>query len=78
MGTQEIDPREVAEAAEAASEQTLDAIERAAERNEDPEVAEILDDAALAADTTLARVGWVRSFLHRVFRRPERRSVAGG
>jgi len=69
MGLEEtIDPRDVADAAEAASAQTLDAIERAADVNEDPHVAAILDDAAVAADTTLVRVGWVRSFLRRLFR----------
>ena len=77
MGTDEIDPREVAEAAEAASAQTLDAIERAAGRNEDPEVAEILDDAAISADTALVRVGWVRSFVDRIFRRRSAGAAAG-
>jgi hypothetical protein len=67
MGKADIDPTVVADGAAAASAQTLDAIERAAERNEDPEVAEILEDASIAADTTLVRIGWVRSLVHRLF-----------
>ena len=44
-------------------------IERAAEKNDDPLVAKELHDAAIAADTTAARVGWLRSTLARLFRR---------
>jgi hypothetical protein len=57
----------VADGAVSASAQTLDAIERAEEVNEDPAVAEILEDASIAADTTFTRVGWVRAFVHRIF-----------
>jgi hypothetical protein len=59
----------VADAAEAASEETADAIEEAAERNDDPEVADALDDAAVKADKTTSRVGWLRRLLHRRFGR---------
>jgi hypothetical protein len=44
-------------------------IERAAEKNDDPVVAQELRDAAVAADTTTARVGWLRAMLARLFRR---------
>jgi hypothetical protein len=67
VGKDEIHAPLVADGAAAASAQTLDAIERAAEMNEDPAVAEVLEDASIAADTTLTRVGWVRTFLHRLF-----------
>jgi hypothetical protein len=33
--------------------------------NEDPAVAEVLQDAAVAADTTAARIGWLRSLVSR-------------
>ena len=59
----------VATAAEASSAETAAAIDRAAAINEDPEVAEVLDQAALAADQTVSRVGWLRSFLRRLFER---------
>jgi hypothetical protein len=55
--------------AHAAAENTVDAIEAAATKNEDPVVAEILDEAALAADTTSSRVGWLRSALRARFAR---------
>lgn len=58
-----------ADAALAATERTADAIERAAERNDDPAVAEALDEAATHAETATTRVGWLRSVIHRVFRR---------
>jgi hypothetical protein len=57
----------IADGAAAASARTLDAVERAAEENEDPAVAEILEDATIAADTAVVRVGWVRRFVHRLF-----------
>jgi hypothetical protein len=60
----------VAGAAEASSSETAAAIERAAEKNEDPEVAEALDEAALAAQQTVGRVGWVRRTLDRLLVRP--------
>ncbi len=58
-----------ADAALAATEKTADAIERAAERNDDPAVAEALDEAATHAETAAIRVGWLRSVIHRVLRR---------
>lgn len=60
----------VAGSAEASSVQAAAAIDHAAEKNEDPEVAEILDDAALAAQQTVSRVGWLRGTLNRLLRRP--------
>jgi hypothetical protein len=59
----------IAGSAEASSFQAVEAIEQAAERNEDPEVAEMLDDAALAAQQTVSRVGWLRGTLNRLFGR---------
>lgn len=58
-----------ADAALAATEKTADAIERAAERTDDPAVAETLDEAATHAETAVSRVGWVRSVIRRVFGR---------
>ncbi|HEX5950236.1 MAG TPA: hypothetical protein VFZ96_04490 [Actinomycetota bacterium] len=58
-----------ADAAMAATEETADAIERAAERTDDPTVAEALDEAATHADTAMSRVGWLRGVIRRVFRR---------
>lgn len=60
----------VAGAAEASSEETAAAIDRAAEKNKDSEVAEVLDEASLAAEQTVGRVGWLRSVLERLFGRP--------
>ncbi len=65
MGEQEATAH-VAEAAAAASHATADAIELAAEKNGDPEVAKILDHAARSADATVSRVGWLRSAVHRL------------
>ena len=59
----------VADATLSASAKTAAHIEHAAEKNEDPEVAAALQDAAVAADTTVARVSWLRSVLNRVFGR---------
>ena len=56
----------IGDAADVASRETAQAIEEAAKINEDPAVAEVLDDAAVKADQTVARVGWLRSFLHRL------------
>jgi hypothetical protein len=56
----------VADAAASSSAETVAAIDRAITENDDPAVGEILDDAALAADKTVSRVGWLRSFLHRI------------
>jgi hypothetical protein len=57
----------VADAAAASSAETAAAIDRAAELNDDPEVGEILEDAAMQADKTVSRVGWLSGFLHRLF-----------
>jgi len=59
----------VAKAGESSSVETAAHIERAAENNQDPAVAEELNDAAIAADSAVARVGWLRSILSRPFRR---------
>lgn len=48
-----------AEASVAASVETADAIAEAAELNEDPQVAEALEHATLAADTSVVRVSWL-------------------
>lgn len=60
-------PSEVAgaDAAHAASIETAEAIEEAAKVNDDPKVAEVLDDAAVKADQASTRVGWLRGLLHR-------------
>ena len=58
-----------AEASESSLREAAAHIERAAQKNDDPGVARELHDAALAADTTAARVGWLRSTLARLFRR---------
>ena len=55
-----------AEASVTSSEETVAKIELASEMNEDPAVAEVLEDAAVAADTTATRVGWLRSFVKRL------------
>lgn len=62
-------PSEVAgaDAAHAASIETAEAIEEAAKVNDDPKVAEVLDDAAVKADQASTRVGWLRGLLHRRF-----------
>lgn len=54
-----------AEAAHAAAEETVAAIERAADASTDPEVTAHLEDAAWKADTAMARIGWLRSLLRR-------------
>jgi len=65
----EEDPSELAgaDAAHAASMETAEAIEEAANVNDDPDVAEVLDDAAVKAEVASGRVGWLRGFLHRRF-----------
>lgn len=60
----------IAGSAEASSVEAAAAIEQAEEKNDDPEVAEILDDASLAAQQTVSRVGWLRATLNRLFARP--------
>jgi inorganic triphosphatase YgiF len=61
----------VAEAASAAAEETAEAIQVAAEENRDPVVARALDDAALKADKTVSRVGWLRALLRRLVPRAD-------
>ncbi|MGZ8582168.1 MAG: hypothetical protein ACXWXB_07320 [Actinomycetota bacterium] len=58
-----------ADAAHAAAIETAEAIEEAAKVNDDPEVAEVLDDAAVKADQGSSRAGWLRGLLHRRFGR---------
>jgi hypothetical protein len=62
-------PSEVAgaDAAHAAAIETSEAIEEAAKVNDDPEVADVLDDAAVKADQASSRVGWLRGLLRRRF-----------
>lgn len=59
-----------ADAAHAAAEATAAAIDEAAEINDDPAVAEVLTNAAVKADQTSSRVGWLRRLLHRRFSNP--------
>ena len=59
----------VSEAAVASADATADAIQEASQINDDPEVAAVLDKAAMRADQTLSRVGWLRSALRRLFSR---------
>ena len=54
-----------ADAAHAATVETAEAIEEAAKVNDDPVVAEALDDAAVKADQASTRTGWLRRLLHR-------------
>jgi hypothetical protein len=54
-----------ADAAHAATIETAEAIEEAAKVNDDPVVAEALDDAAVKADQASSRTGWLRRLLHR-------------
>ena len=53
----------VAEAAYQSAEATVDAVEKAAEENDDPAVAEALDTAATEAGATAGRLGWLRNRL---------------
>lgn len=57
----------VADAASAAADETVEAIEAAAQENRDPVVARALDDAALKADKTVTRVGWLRALVRRLW-----------
>ena len=54
------------EASVTSSEETVAKIELASEMNDDPAVAQVLEDAAVAADTTATRVGWLRSLMKRL------------
>jgi hypothetical protein len=70
-GEERVDHGEViAQAAQASADDTVAAIDAAAELNEDPQVAEALNDAALQADKTSSRVSWLRGFISRLFSRP--------
>jgi hypothetical protein len=69
MGRDEAFSPRIADAAAVSADESAAAIERAAAVNEDPEVGEILDHAAMAAEQTVSRVGWLRGFLHRYFDR---------
>jgi hypothetical protein len=53
----------VAEAAATSSSDAAAAIDRAADMNDDPEVAQVLEEAAISADQTVSRVGWLRRAL---------------
>jgi hypothetical protein len=66
MSAEEHTDDTVAEAASAAARETADAIDVAAQRNRDPMVAKALDDAALKADKTVSRVGWLRALVRRL------------
>ena len=59
----------VADAAHASSEATVDAIEEAARLNDDPAVADALDEAVLKATTTSSRLDWLRDRVRRLFSR---------
>ena len=63
------DPSVVADATAASAESTVDAVDKAAEINSDPAVAEVLQEASLRANTTASRAGWLRSWFSRLFRR---------
>jgi hypothetical protein len=60
----------VAQAAEAAAEATANAIDDAAELNDDPAVAEALDRASAEAQRATHRVSWLRRFLDRFRHHP--------
>ena len=68
MSAQESTPELLgADSAHAATVETSEAIEEAANVNGDPVVAEALDEAALKADQAQTRTGWLRGLLHRRF-----------
>jgi hypothetical protein len=63
----------VAEAADVAAGEVIEAIGVAAELNDDPEVAVALDDAAIHAEKSAARTGWLRRFVDQLkFVKPNR------
>ena len=64
--TQEPAEQAVADAAAAAADETVEAIETAAQENREPVVGKALDEAALKADKTVSRVGWLRALLRRL------------
>lgn len=67
MAVDEERPKIVADAAAASSIETTEAIDRAAAKNDDPEVEKALDEAAVAAELTASRVGWLRGMVQRIF-----------
>ena len=56
----------VADAAVTAADETVEAIDAAAQENRDPVVGKALDVAAMKADKTVSRVGWLRALVHRL------------
>jgi len=66
VDTEERPEHVVADAAGAAAEETAEAIDAAAHENRDPVVAKALDDAAMKADKTVSRVGWLRALVRRL------------
>jgi hypothetical protein len=57
LGTDEL---MVAEAALASAERTADAVENAAELNDDPAMAGVLVGARVQAETTVGRLHWLK------------------
>jgi hypothetical protein len=55
------------EAAHAATQEAVAAIDQAAEINDDPAVAKVLTKAAVKADQAGSRVSWLRALLRRRF-----------
>ena len=64
-------PTMIGDAAAASSVETAAAIDAAADINEDPQVAQVLDHAAMAADETVSRVSRIQRFLRRVIPRSD-------
>jgi hypothetical protein len=64
--SEQVSEHTVADAASAAADETVEAIDAAAQENRDPVVAKALDDAALKADKTVTRVGWLRALVRRL------------
>jgi hypothetical protein len=62
-------PEIVSEAAADSAEATAAAIDHAVDLNDDPHVAQALDEASASAHATVGRVSWLRSFVRRVFGR---------
>ena len=58
---------QVAEAAHSSSTGAVEAIEEASSLNDDPQVADALDEAALRANITVGRLDWLRSRLRGFF-----------
>ena len=58
----------IAQAAQASADETVAAIGEAAALNDDPAVADALEEASLHADKTVSRVSWLRGFVSRLVR----------